>query len=143
MTRYLGLDLGSVTCGISESETGFIAGTVTTIRFKKDDYNTAMDRVLAIVSSRKPDRIVLGYPLLLNGDAGERAKICEEFAEVLQEESGVQVDLWDERFTTKEAEDILLQADLSRKKRKKKIDQLAAVQILQSYLDSLAARRSV
>lgn len=143
MTRYIGLDLGSVTCGVSESETGFIAGTVTTIRFKKNDYDTALDRVLELVAERKPGCIVLGYPLLLNGDAGERAQICEEFAEVLQAESGIEVVLWDERFTTREAETILLEADLSRRKRKKKIDQLAAVQILQTYLDSQAARREV
>ncbi len=135
MTRWMGLDLGSVTCGVSESETGFIAGTVETIRFKPDDYNTALDRVLALVEKKKPDKIVLGYPLLLNGDAGERAQICEQFGKYLQEESGVEVILWDERFTTKAAEEILIEADMSRKKRKKKIDQLAAVQILQSYLD--------
>ena len=135
MTRWIGLDLGSVTCGVSESETGFIAGTVETIRFKPDDYNTALDRVLALVEKKKPDKIVLGYPLLLNGDAGERAQICEQFGKYLQEESGVEVILWDERFTTKAAEEILIEADMSRKKRKKKIDQLAAVQILQSYLD--------
>lgn len=136
MPHYIGLDLGSVTCGVSESDTGFIARTVMTIRFKHDDYDTAMDRVVALVREKKPDRIVLGYPKLLNGDIGERAQICEEFAEVLEQESGIPVTLWDERFTTKAAEEILLEADMSRKKRKKKIDQLAAVQILQSYLDS-------
>ena len=138
MPHYIGLDLGSVTCGVSESDTGFIARTVQTIRFKPDDYNSAMDKVLLLVEERKPDFIVLGYPLLLNGDVGERAQICEEFAEVLQEESGIPVTLWDERFTTHAAESILLEADLSRKKRKKKIDQVAAVQILQTYLDHQA-----
>jgi putative Holliday junction resolvase len=141
MSSYLGLDLGSVTCGVSWSETGMIASTVMTIRFHPDDYDTALDRVLEIVKEKQPDRIVLGLPLLLNGDAGERAQICMEFGEVLGQESGVPVDLWDERFTTREAEAILLEADVSRKKRKKKIDQLAAVQILQSYLDSKAAMK--
>lgn len=135
MTRWMGLDLGSVTCGVSESE-GFIAGTVETIRFKPDDYNAALDKVLALIEKKKPDKIVLGYPKLLNGDVGERGQICEQFAEYLSEESGLEVILWDERFTTKVAEEILIEADMSRKKRKKKIDQLAAVQILQSYLDA-------
>ena len=135
MTRYLGLDLGSVTCGVSFSDTGFIARTIETIRFKPDDYNMAVDKVLDIVDREKPDVIVLGLPLLLNDDVGPRAQICLEFGEVLEQESGIPVKMQDERFTTAVAESILLEADVSRKKRKKKIDQLAAVQILQTWLD--------
>ena len=135
MTRYLGLDLGSVTCGVSFSDTGFIARTIQTIRFKPDDYNMALDKVLDIVDREKPDVIVLGLPLLLNDDVGPRAQICLEFGEVLEQESGIPVKMQDERFTTAVAESILLEADVSRKKRKKKIDQLAAVQILQTWLD--------
>ncbi|MBE6110987.1 MAG: Holliday junction resolvase RuvX [Erysipelotrichaceae bacterium] len=136
MTRYLGLDLGSVTCGVSESDTGFIASTVETIRFKPEDYNTAMDKVLEIVAKKKPDIIVIGYPLMLNDDEGPKAQLCREFGEVLEQESGVKVVLQDERFSTAESESILLEADMSRRKRKKKIDQMAAVTILQRYLDS-------
>ena len=135
MTRYLGLDLGSVTCGVSFSDTGLIARTIETIRFKPDDYNMALDKVLDIVEREKPDIIVLGLPLLLNDDVGPRAQICLEFGEVLEQESGIPVKMQDERFTTAVAESILLVADVSRKKRKKKIDQLAAVQILQTWLD--------
>ena len=135
MTRYLGLDLGSVTCGVSFSDTGFIARTIETIRFKPDDYNMALDKVLDIVDREKPDVIVLGLPLLLNDDVGPRAQICLEFGEVLEQESSIPVKMQDERFTTAVAESILLEADVSRKKRKKKIDQLAAVQILQTWLD--------
>ncbi len=135
MTRYLGLDLGSVTCGVSFSDTGFIARTIETIRFKPDDYNMALDKVLDIVDREKPDVIVLGLPLLLNDDVGPRAQICLEFGEVLEQESGIPVKMQDERFTTAVAESILLEVDVSRKKRKKKIDQLAAVQILQTWLD--------
>ena len=136
MPKYLGLDLGSVTCGVSWSETGFIAGTVKTIRFKPDDYDTALDRVEEVVSEKKPDIIVLGLPLLENGDVAERAQICLEFGKVLQEETGIPVKMQDERNTTQESEAILLEADVSRKHRKKKIDQLAAVAILQRYLDT-------
>ena len=135
MTRYLGLDLGSVTCGVSFSDTGLIARTIETIRFKPDDYNMALDKVLDIVDREKPDIIVLGLPLLLNDDVGPRAQICLEFGEVLEQESGIPVKMQDERFTTAVAESVLLEADVSRKKRKKKIDQLAAVQILQTWLD--------
>lgn len=139
MAKFIGLDLGSVTCGVSQSDTGIIARTVKTIRFRPDDYDSAMDQVLAYVRQEKPDYIVLGYPKLLNGDVSERGHICEEFAEVLEQESGIEVILWDERYTTKVAEEILLEADMSRKKRKKKIDQLAAVQILQTYLNYLSS----
>lgn len=135
MTKYLGLDLGSVTCGISWSETGFIAGTVKTIRFPSDDYDTAIEMVEEIVAERKPDIIVLGLPLLENGDIAERAQICLEFGRALEVETGIPVRMQDERNTTQESESILLEADVSRKKRKKKIDQLAAVAILQRYLD--------
>ena len=136
MTKYLGLDLGSVTCGISWSETGFIAGTVKTIRFPSDDYDTAIEMVEEIVAEKKPDVIVLGLPLLENGDIAERAQICLEFGRALEVETGIPVKMQDERNTTQESESILLEADVSRKKRKKKIEQLAAVQILQRYLDS-------
>lgn len=136
MSKYLGLDLGSVTCGISWSETGFIAGTVKTIRFPSDDYDTAIEMVEEIVAEKKPDIIVLGLPLLENGDIAERAQICLEFGRALEVETGIPVKMQDERNTTQESESILLEADVSRKKRKKKIDQLAAVAILQRYLDS-------
>ncbi len=133
---YLGLDLGSVTCGVSRSETGLIASPVTTIRFHPDDYDTCMDRLLELVQKEHPDQIVLGWPLLENGDRGERALICEQFGRVLEAESGVPVALQDERCTTKDSEQILIEADLSRKKRKKVIDRMAAVRILQYYLDA-------
>ena len=136
MTKYLGLDLGSVTCGISWSETGFIASTVKTLRFPSDDYDTAIELVEDLVKEKKPDVIVLGLPLLENGDVAERAQICLEFGRALEVETGIPVKMQDERNTTQESESILLEADVSRRKRKKKIDQLAAVQILQRYLDA-------
>lgn len=136
MPKYMGLDLGSVTCGVSWSETGFIAGTVKTIRFPSDDYDTALDRIEELVHEMKPDIIVLGLPLLENGDAAERAQICLEFGKVLEKETGIPVKMQDERNTTQESEAILLEADVSRRHRKKKIDQLAAVAILQRWLDA-------
>lgn len=134
--KYIGLDLGSVTCGVSASDTGFIAHTVKTLRFPSNDYDKALDLVEELVREEKPEVIVLGWPILENGDRAERAKICEEFGRVLEDETGIPVKLQDERNTTKDSEEILIAADVSRKKRKKVIDQMAAVRILQYWLDA-------
>ena len=133
--KYIGLDLGSVTCGVSKSDTGFIAQAVKTIRFTPDDYDEALDKVEEYIREYKPDVIVLGYPLLENGDAGPRAQLSEQFKLALEDETKLPVYLQDERNTTKDSEEFLVQADVSRKKRKKIIDQQAAVRILQYYLD--------
>ena len=134
--KYLGLDLGSVTCGISKSDTGLIAQALKTLRFNKDDYDEALDKVEELINEYKPDVVVLGYPLLENGDAGPRAKISEQFKEFLEEDTKIKVVLQDERCTTKDSEEFLISANVSRKKRKQIIDQQAAVRILQYYLDS-------
>ena len=133
--KYIGLDLGSVTCGISKSDTGLIAQAVKTIRFKADDYDEALDKIEEYINEYKPDVIVLGYPLLENGDAGPRAQLSEQFKLALEDETKLTVVLQDERSTTKDSEEFLISADVSRKKRKKIIDQQAAVRILQYYLD--------
>ena len=135
--KYIGLDLGSVTCGISKSETGKIAEALKTIRFEKDNYDMALEKVEEFIAKYKPDVVVLGYPLLENGDAGERAKLSEEFKDLLEEDTKLKVVLQDERCTTKDSEEFLIQMDVSRKKRKKIIDEQAAVRILQYYLDSI------
>ena len=133
--KYVSLDLGSVTCGIAKSESGLIAQAVKTIRFKADDYDEAIDRILEYLSEEKPDLIVMGYPLLENDDEGPRAQLSREIGEIIQQESGIKVVLQDERNTTKDSEEFLIKANVSRKKRKKVIDQQAAVRILQYYLD--------
>jgi putative Holliday junction resolvase len=134
--KYIGLDLGSVTCGVSRSETGLLAQPVRTIRFTRDDYDDAIDRILELFEEEKPDLVVMGYPLLENDDEGPRAALSREVAEILEQESGIRVVLQDERNTTKDSEDFLIQANVSRRKRKKVIDQQAAVRILQYYLDA-------
>ena len=134
--RYVGLDLGSVTCGVSKSDTGLIAQAVKTIRFEKDNYDQALDRIEEYIDEYKPDVIVLGYPLLENGDVGPRAQLSIEVRQLLEEETGIKTVLQDERCTTKDSEEFLIMADVSRKKRKKIIDQQAAVRILQYYLDA-------
>ena len=135
--KYIGLDLGSVTCGISKSDTGRFAMAVKTLRFKPDDYNAAFDMLLDYFEEEKPDVLVLGYPLLENGDEGPRASLSREFGEQLEIESGIKVIMQDERCTTRDSEEFLISAGVSRKKRKKVIDQQAAVRILQYYLDSI------
>ena len=135
--KYIGLDLGSVTCGISKSDTGRFAMAVKTLRFKPDDYNAAFDMLLDYFEEEKPDVIVLGYPLLENGDEGPRASLSREFGEQLEIESDIKVIMQDERCTTRDSEEFLISAGVSRKKRKKVIDQQAAVRILQYYLDSI------
>ena len=135
--KYIGLDLGSLTCGISKSDTGRFAMAVKTLRFKPDDYNAAFDMLLDYFEEEKPDVIVLGYPLLENGDEGPRASLSREFGEQLEIESGIKVIMQDERCTTRDSEEFLISAGVSRKKRKKVIDQQAAVRILQYYLDSI------
>ncbi|MDO4501033.1 MAG: Holliday junction resolvase RuvX [Erysipelotrichaceae bacterium] len=135
--KYIGLDLGSVTCGISKSDTGKIAQPVKTMRFKPDDYNACFDMLLDYFEVEKPDVIVLGLPLLENGDVGPRAQLCLDFGEELEKESGIKVVMQDERCTTKDSLEFLISIDMSRKKRKKIIDQQAAVRILQYYLDGL------
>ncbi|MGX8835382.1 Holliday junction resolvase RuvX [Amedibacillus sp. YH-ame6] len=134
--RVLGLDLGSKTLGVSVSDAlGMIARSVETIRFESDDYDSAFEQVQKHIKEFQADTVVLGLPKHMNGDVGIRGDISIMFKEKL-EILGVNVVLWDERLTTVAAERILIAADVSRKKRKKVIDQMAAVQILQGYLDS-------
>lgn len=134
--KILGLDLGSRTVGIAISDAlGIIATGVETYRFEDDRYDLALNRVVEIVNEKKVAKIVLGYPKHMNGDVGDRAKICEEFKLRLEETLNIEVVLMDERWTTKLAESRLIEADISRKKRKQVIDKMAAVVILQNYLD--------
>jgi len=134
--RTMGLDLGSVTCGIALSDPlKMIARGVETFRFKSDDYEACADYVVSLIQKEAIDEIVLGLPKHMNGDIGIRGNICLEFKEKIQSRCDIKVTMWDERLTTVAASKILISADISRKKRKKVIDQMAAVQILQSYLD--------
>jgi len=138
--KYVSLDLGSVSCGIAKSDTGFLATPVKTIRFRREDYDDAIDRILEYVEKEKPDIIVMGYPLLENDDEGPRAKLSRVVGEIIEQESGIKVVLQDERSTTRDSEDFLIGLDVSRKKRKKVIDQQAAVRILEYYLQRQNSR---
>lgn len=134
--RVLGLDLGSVTCGVAVSDPlGMIARSVETIRFADEQNDEAIPRITALCKELGVEKIVLGLPKHMNGDIGIRANIALDFKEKLEKAIGLEVIMIDERMTTMAANRLLIAQDVSRKNRKKVIDQMAAVQILQSYLD--------
>ena len=135
--RYLGLDLGSRTCGVAVSDImGMIARPVETIRFEDDDYDTCLEKLQKHIKEFQIKKVVLGLPKHMNGDVGIRGEVSIRFKEKL-ENIGLEVVLWDERLTTVAATRLLISADVSRKKRKQVVDQMAAVGILQNYLDSI------
>jgi len=132
--KYLGLDLGSKTCGIAISS-GIIASIYETYRFNEDDYESCLNHIVEIINKEKIDVVVLGYPKHMNNDIGIRAKISEDFKAKILEKINVEVVLWDERTTSMEVNRVMLMNNTSRKKRKEHKDELAAVIILQGYLD--------
>lgn len=133
--RYLGLDLGSRTLGVSISDpTGLIASSYTIIRHN-EEYDRLINDVKEIVLEKKVDEIVLGLPKNMNNTIGPKGELSYKFKEMLEKSINIPVHLIDERLTTKQATDILISNDTSRKKRKKVIDSMAATIILQSYLD--------
>lgn len=134
--RYLGLDLGSKTLGIAISdESLMIASVLTTLRFSDDDYSATLLPLKEIIDTYGIQKIILGYPLNMNGTVGTRAEITLHFKKLLEENFNIEVFMEDERLTSVISNQILISADLSRKKRKKKVDGLAAQIILQSFLD--------
>ena len=136
MSRYLGLDLGTKSLGISVSDkTNTIATTLCVIKFAVEDYDWTYNPLKEIIEEYKITDIVLGLPKNMNNSVGFRGKATEEYATKLKSWFAVNVILQDERLTTVEAEKYMLEADVSRKKRKEKIDSLAANIILQTYLD--------
>lgn len=136
--RYLGLDLGSKTLGMSISDiTGLIASNLGTLNFLDEDYDSLLIPLKKVIDENNVEKIVLGYPKNMNNTLGTRAMITLEFKEKLERAFGIEVILEDERLTSVISNNILISADISRKKRKKKVDGIAAVLILQSYLDRI------
>ncbi len=134
--RIMGLDVGDVTIGIAISDPmGWTAQGVEVIRRRgREDEDLA--RLAQLISQYEVDKIVIGLPKNMNGTIGPRAEKVIAFQERLIEVLGLPVIAWDERLSTVAAQRTLLEADLSRAKRKKVIDKVAAVYILQGYLDS-------
>jgi len=133
--RYLGLDLGAKTLGLSLSDkTGTIANSYKILRHN-EDYDNLILMLKDVISDNEVSEIVLGFPKNMNNTVGQRGEICLEFKRKLEDVYKIPVHMQDERLTTVQAEHLLISNDTSRKKRKKVIDSLAATIILQSYLD--------
>lgn len=133
--RYIGLDLGSRTLGISLSDvSGIIASSYKIIRHN-EEYEKLIEEVKQIIEEKNVEKIVLGLPKNMNGTIGPKGELSYKFKEMLEKETKLEVFLEDERLTTVQANNMLITNDTSRKKRKKVIDSLAATIILQSFLD--------
>ncbi len=134
--RYLGLDLGSRTLGISLSDvTLTIASAYDTLRFAEGAYDSVLPELKKIIEEYNVSKVVLGLPKNMSNTLGDRANICLDFQKKLMQYLNIDVVMQDERLSTVEATNYMFEADISRKKRKKKIDSLAANIILQTYLD--------
>ena len=135
----MGLDYGSKTVGVAISDSlGITAQGVETI-YRKDEnkLRKTCARIEALIEEYQVEQIVLGFPKHMNNDIGERAERSMEFGKMLERRTGLKVVMWDERLTTVEAERTLIENKVRREDRKKYIDKIAAVFILQGYLDSI------
>ncbi|AAP11294.1 MULTISPECIES: Holliday junction resolvase RuvX [Bacillus] len=134
--RILGLDVGTKTVGVAISdEMGWTAQGLETIKINEERGHFGFDRISELVKQYNVDKIVVGLPKNMNGTIGPRGEACQQFAENLRELLQLDVVMWDERLSTMAAERLLISADVSRKKRKQVIDKMAAVVILQGFLD--------
>jgi putative Holliday junction resolvase len=133
--RIMGLDVGDRTIGVAVSdEMGWTAQGVETIRRQSNEKDFA--RLKTLIEEYQVSEIVVGLPKNMNGTIGPRGESCQAFAEMVAKRTSLPVKLWDERLTTMAAERMLIAADVSRQKRKKVIDKMAATLILQGYLDA-------
>ena len=134
--KYLGLDLGSRTLGVAISdEMGILARSYDTLRFRDDDYDTAIQYAIDVCKKENINTVVLGLPKHMNGDLGERCQISFDFKAKLEELGHLNVVLLDERLTTVIVDKTMISGNVRRDTRKKKKDEMAAVVILQDYLD--------
>ena len=137
--RIMGLDYGSKTVGVAVSDLlGMTAQPVETITRKDENkLRKTCARIEELIKEYEVDKIVLGLPKHMNDDIGDRAEKSIAFGEMLKRRTGLEVIMWDERLTTVEAEQTLIECNVRREDRKKYIDQIAAVFILQGYMDSV------
>ena len=142
--RIMGLDYGSKTVGVAVSDAlGITAQAVETIcRKDENKLRKTCARIEELIKEYEVGKIVLGLPKHMNNDIGERAEQTIEFGEMLHRRTGLEVVMWDERLTTVEAERTLMENGIRREDRKKYVDQIAAVFILQGYLDSVQMRKA-
>ncbi len=132
--RIMGLDVGDKTIGIALSDLlGWTAQPLTVLR--RTSLKQDLEELARICREQEVEKIVVGLPRNMNGTYGPRAQLVMEFKEKLEQALGLPVETWDERLSTAAAERTLLAADVSRARRKQVVDKLAAVVILQGYLD--------
>ncbi|MEH7417998.1 Holliday junction resolvase RuvX [Neobacillus drentensis] len=135
--RAMGLDVGSKTVGIALSdELGWTAQGLKTLKINEEKQQFGFEEIGQLIKEYQVDTVVIGLPKNMNGTIGPRGEASKQYAAEIESRFSVPTVLWDERLTTMAAERVLLEADVSRKKRKKVIDKMAAVMILQGYLDS-------
>ena len=141
--RILGLDYGSKTVGVAVSDELLItAQSVETIwREKPGKLRQTLARIEALVNQYGVEKIVLGFPKNMNDTEGERCEKTKEFKEMLEKRTGLEVILWDERLTTVAANEAMIEMGIRRENRKEYIDQIAAIFILQEYLDYIASHK--
>lgn len=137
--RIMGLDFGSKTVGVAISDALKITaqGIETIERKSENKLRQTLARIETLVQEYEVELIVLGFPKNMNNTVGERGEKTMEFKEMLERRTGLTVVMWDERLTTVEATRTLMESDVRRENRKQYVDKIAAVFILQGYLDSL------
>lgn len=134
--RYIGLDLGTKTCGVAISDKlGMISSFYKTLFFKEEDYESLINPIKEIINEYNIEKIVLGLPKNMNNSIGFAGERSISFKKLLEDKINLEVILEDERLSSVEANNIMIKSDVSRNKRKKKVDGLAATIILQRYLD--------
>ncbi|WP_342432406.1 Holliday junction resolvase RuvX [Neobacillus sp. FSL H8-0543] len=135
--RIMGLDVGSKTVGIAISdELGWTAQGIKTLKINEEKNQFGFEEIGQLIKEYGITIVVIGMPKNMNGTIGPRGEASKQFAQEIEKQFSVDTVLWDERLTTMAAERVLIEADVSRKKRKKVIDKMAAMMILQGYLDS-------
>lgn len=140
--KIMGLDFGSKTVGVAISDAlGITAQGIEIVRRTSENkLRQTLARIESLIQENEVGKLVLGFPKNMNNTIGDRAEKSLAFKEMLERRTGLEVVMWDERLTTVEANRTLMESNVRREDRKKYVDQLAAVYILQGYLDSEAMR---
>lgn len=143
--RLMGLDYGTKTVGVAISDPlGLTAQGIETIERKEENkLRRTLARIETLIEEYSVEKIILGFPKHMNNDIGERAQKSLEFRDMLVRRTGLEVIMWDERLTTVEAERTLIENNVRREDRKKYVDKIAAVFILQGYLDSVYIKERI
>lgn len=141
--RILGLDFGSKTVGVAVSDELLITaqGLEIVRRKSPSKLRQTLARIEEIIGEYKVDKIVLGYPKNMNNTEGERCEKTREFKEMLEKRTSLEVILWDERLSTVSADQSMMEMGIRRENRKEYVDEIAAIFILQGYLDYLSNQK--